>query len=74
MSDQQLTINLSRQYKFVFNGLVIATVVSMIGYSVIFAMDMAYHSEALIGITNTLLTIWKLGFGALIGLIAGKIL
>ncbi len=74
MADKELTISLTRRFKIVFNSVLIVTVLSMIGYSVIFAMDMAYHSEALIGITNSLLTIWKLGFGALIGLIGGKIM
>ena len=74
MSEKELTIRLTRQFKIVFNSVLIVTVLAMIGYSVIFAMDMAYHSEALIGITNSLLTIWKLGFGCLIGLIGGKIM
>lgn len=74
MNDKQLTIVLSRPFKIIFNVILVMTIISMIGYSVIMAMDVVYHSEALIGITSTLLTIWKLGFGALIGMIAGKIL
>ncbi len=74
MAEKQLTIVLSRPFKILFNLVLALTVLSMIGYSVIMAMDVVYHSEALIGITNTLLTIWKLGFGALIGMIGGKIL
>jgi len=71
---KELTIVLTRRFKIIFNVILIITVLAMLSYSIIFALDMAFHSQWLIAITNALLNIWKLGFGMLIGMIAGKIM
>ena len=71
---KELTIVLTRRFKIIFNVILVITVLAMLSYSIIFALDMAFHSQLLIAITNALLNIWKLGFGMLIGMIAGKIM
>lgn len=73
MSDNEVTIVLTRRFKIIFNSALVITVLAMIGSSVIFAMDMEFYNNTLIALSNSLLTIWKLGFGMVIGMIISKI-
>jgi len=67
------TITLSRKFCVVFVGVALLTALGMIlSCSMIFAgVDMAPGSEQA-GLLQALTSAWKMGFGAMLGMLGGK--
>ena len=72
-SRDTVTITLTTQFKIVFGSVVLLTMLAMIlSCSMIFSgVQMTPGSESA-GLLQALITSWKLGFGAMIGMMGGK--
>jgi hypothetical protein len=72
-SADTVTITLTSQFKYVFGGVILLTILAMVlSCSMIFSgVELTPGSEQA-GLLQALITTWKLGFGAMIGLMGGK--
>jgi hypothetical protein len=69
------TISLTPQFKLVFLSIVSLTVLAMVlSCSMIFSGVKLVPGGAPEGLLQALVSTWKLGFGAMIGLVGGKAL
>lgn len=69
------TISLTPQFKLVFLSIVSLTVLSMLlSCSMIFSGVKLVPGGSPEGLLQALISTWKLGFGAMVGLIGGKAL
>jgi hypothetical protein len=73
MSNAGVTITLTPQFKMTFVGVVAVTALAMIlSCSMIFAGVRLEPGTEEAGMLQALITTWKLGFGAMVGMMSGK--
>ncbi len=66
-------IQLTPAFKLIFISVLCLTVLSLVGCFVLVLTAKDPPSDAVKGLIETCSTTWKMGFGAVIGLIGGKV-
>ena len=70
---ETVTITVTHQFKLVFGSVVLLTMMAMIlSCSMIFSGVQMTPGSDQAGLLQALITTWKLGFGAMIGMMGGK--
>jgi hypothetical protein len=73
MAKQHGPIDLTPAFKLIFLSVLALTFLSYVGSLFLAVFDASHPTENVKQLIDTFSTTWKLGFGAIIGLIGGKV-